>query len=229
MGTQKERTKIMSKILLVGAHGAGCSMIKSQLTGVQVIDPVKNTCHESWKAGLTQHNDNIFFTHNLNLEEERKKYPFDTTIWLRIDPENIQQLVQRVVVLDFMYTDDEQWLKKDHCWTPEKHQRIAGPDWPEYSQSIDDYPTWCLDELCQVAYDRSSPWFTTPATGFDYVIGTSDLYSFVDPVGLASVMSELGCQINYEFLFEWRKKNLLMWQKYEHLFTWTPDHNPLQQ
>lgn len=211
------------KIFLSGAHGSACSMIKSQLTGVFGLDPITNTCHESWTAQRTTSGHSIQFFH----DTDPLKYKADKTIWLRVDPKNIVQIVQRIVVLDFMYTADPNWMAKDHCWTPEKHARIAGPDWPAYSTDINDYSSWCLDELCEVAYSRTLPW-TESNSEYDLEINSQDLFSFQDPAGLRTVLAEIGCTLNHDFLYQWRMKNFLLWQKYQHRFCWRPGDNLLQ-
>jgi len=210
------------RIFLSGAHGSACSMIKSQLTGVAVMDPVANTCHESWTTQRTQRGDHIHFFH----DTDAAKYKPDLTIWLQVSENNIIQIVQRIVVLDFIYTNDPAWMAKDHCWTPEKHARIAGPNWPAYSSNIDDYPGWCLDELCQVAYDRTLPWMADNSA-YDFVIPSADLFSHQDPATLRSVVSKLGCNLNHDFLYRWRMNNFLLWQQHRYRFKWTPEHNPL--
>jgi hypothetical protein len=211
------------KIFLSGAHGSACSMVKSQLTGVHKIDPLTNTCHESWTARRTTGGHSVEFFHNT----DPTQYRADINVWLRVSQANIIQIVQRIVVLDFIYTYDANWVAKDHCWTPEKHARIAGPDWPPYSANINDYPGWCLNELCQVAYDRTLPW-TVSNPEFDLEIDSSDLFSFQDPAGLRSIVAQLGSSLNHNFLYQWRMKNFLLWQQHKHRFTWQPGDNLLQ-
>jgi hypothetical protein len=216
------------KIFLSGAHGSACSMIKSQMTKVFELDSRTNTCHQSWTAQRTTAGDSIQFFHYTDPAYIQSQFQPDQTIWLRVAEENIVQLCQRIVVLDFMYTNDPAWMAKDHCWTPEKHARIAGPSWPAYSTNIDDYPDWCLNELCQIAYDRTLPWIRHNSS-FDWEISSDELFSFRDPSKLRQVLAQFGCGLNHDFLYTWRMKNFLLWQQYKHMFNWSPDHNPLQQ
>jgi len=200
----------MKTIFLSGAHGSGCSFIKSQATGVDIISPETGTCHESWKYARTQNNDKIMFFHYSNLDYIQSTYKPDVTVWLHINANNIEKLCQRIVVLDFL-------LPHDWAWTPEKHNILAGPDWPEYSNNIKNYPAWCLHELIQVAYDRSSAWMQKN-NNFDYIIDSDELFGSSPPVTLEKFLHGVNCKINIDFLIKWKTKNKLMNQENKHYF-----------
>jgi len=212
----------MKTIFISGAHGSGCSLIKSLAVQSKIIDPNLGTCHESWKYEQTSAGDRIVFDHYYSYQHIKQHWNPDIVIWLQINKNNITQLCHRIVILDFLYTTDPVWIQKDWCWTQEKHNRIAGPSWPAYSKIITDYPQWCLDEMCQVAYDRSQAWLgLNPHC--DYVIDSDELFGSSDPITLSLCLKELGCLIDLEFLHSWQEKTKQLYSQYRDLFSWTPE------
>jgi len=203
----------MKTIFLSGAHGSGCSFIKSQATGVNVLSPDTGTCHESWSYTQTQNHDRIIFFHHSDLDYIRSRYNPDITVWLQINPDNIEKLCQRIVVLDFLLVDGQ----TDWVWTLEKHNILAGPDWPAYSSNIKDYPAWCLAELMQVAYDRSAPWMQAN-NNFDYVIDSDELFGNSPPVTLKKFLTAINCKLDIDFLKTWQQKNESIYQENKHYF-----------
>ena len=103
-------------------------------------------------------NNQIIHGHCYSYQLIKKNWNPDIIIWVHINKKNITQICRRVVILDFLYAEDPEWQANDWCWTEAKHNRLKGPNWPSYSKIINDYPQWCLDEMCQVAYDRSRAW-----------------------------------------------------------------------
>lgn len=214
----------MRNVFLSGAHGSGCSLIKSLAVQSYATDQQVGTCHESWNYNSTPSGDRIVFDHWYSRGAINQRWQPDFTIWLKINPENVLYLCHRIVILDFLYTQDPTWIQRDWCWTEAKHNRIAGPDWPKYSRSILDYPQWCLDEMCQVAYERSLPWMSDN-NRFDLTVDSNELFGTADPISLSNCLSELGSKINHDFLLQWQQKNQEIYHQYRHLFSWTPNWN----
>jgi hypothetical protein len=212
----------MKKIVISATKGSGPSLVKSLAVGLTKIDSEYGTCHESWQHERTQNNDEITFTtHTADLDEIQKEFNPDITIQLYINPKNLVQICQRLVIVDFMYTQDNIWAKNGWCWSQAMHDQLAGPDWPTYSINIKDYPVWVRNEICQVAYDRSLPW-TVKNPGFNFVIDSDELFGNSAPVTLLECFNSINCQINFDFINQWRKKNYKIWQGYNSLFSWTP-------
>ena len=204
----------VKRIFISGAHGAGCSLIKSLATGVKIINPNIGTCHESWNHELTQNGDLIEFQHYHNTKS-------DILVWFKVNEKNLTHICQRIVVLDFMYADDPIWVKNDWSWTKEKHARIAGPDWPDYSNKITDYPQWCLDELCEVAYNRTKPW-TIIDTRYHLVIDSDELFGNSPPDSLTAFFNSINCKLDFEFLSTWKNNIQQQYAANAHLFSWKP-------
>ena len=211
----------MRTVFLSGAHGSGCSFIKSLAVGKCQIDSTVGTCHESWNYEQTPLGDRIVFDHWYSQQAITAKWNPDLTIWLKINTDNLLYLCRRIVILDFVYTADCTWIDRDWCWTPAKHNRIAGPDWPKYSTNITDYPQWCLDEMCQVAYERSMPWLLDNPR-FDFTVDSNELFGTAEPATLTQCLTELGSALDDEFLKQWQTKNQEIYNQYRHLFSWTP-------
>jgi hypothetical protein len=210
----------MKTIFISGAHGSGCSLIKSMAVQSYKIDSAVGTCHESWNYEQTTHGDRIIFDHYYSYQYIKQQWNPDIVVWVQINKNNIAQLCHRIVMLDFLYTADPVWIQKDWCWTQQKHNRIAGPDWPSYSTTITNYPQWCLDEMCQVAYDRSQAWMGhNPHC--DYVVDSDELFGSAEPVTLSLCLHELGCKIDLDFLNTWQQKNAEIYRQYRDLFSWT--------
>jgi len=211
------------RVFISGAHGSACSLVKSLATGNVQIDDNYATCHESWKARYTQKNQIIVFNHAFDRDAIQKNWNPDVTIWLKIDPKNVELICRRIVILDFMYTDNLLWMQNDWCWTLQKHQRLAGPDWPEYSTKISDYPTWCLDEMCHVAWERSRPWMLD-RDDFDYTINSDELFGDSNRSGIEKCFSDLGLTINHYDIDRWKQKNLELLTPFMQMFTWNKDY-----
>jgi hypothetical protein len=215
----------MKTIFISGAHGSGCSLIKSMAVQSHAIDFTVGTCHESWNYEQTIRGDRIIFDHYYSYQYIKQHWNPDILVWVRVNKKNITQLCHRIVMLDFLYTADSSWIQKDWCWTQQKHDRIAGPDWPAYSITITDYPQWCLDEMCQVAYDRSYAWMGENVYS-DYTIDSDELFGSAEPVSLSWCLHELGCSIDLNFLKTWQKTNTEIYNQYQSLFSWTPNWVP---
>lgn len=110
-------------------------------------------------------------------------------------------------------------------WTEDKHNRLQGPSWPPYSRVITDYPQWCLDEMCQVAYDRSKAW-TKISKYATYSIDTDELFGSSDPHTLSDTLESLNCSVDKDFLSQWKIKNNKIYEEYKNLFSWTPNWCP---
>lgn len=208
-----------NKIFISGAHGSACSLVKSLAIGSVKIDAQVGTCHESWGKNLTPHRQEIWFAHNFDLLKIKRQEQPDVMIWLQIDAEDIVWICRRVVILDFIYAQDPHWFANDWCWTPKKHERLAGPDWPTYSQDIRDYPGWCLDEMCQVAWERTSPW-THENAHCDYTLGTNEFFGTSARRRLVQCFGDLGLSIDHAAIDLWREKNHAILSPYMSLFSW---------
>jgi len=215
----------MKNIFISGAHGSACSLVKSLTTGIKIIDQRIGTCHESWTRNQTLNNDFIIFSHCYSYQSIKKNWNPDVIIWIHINEKNITQICRRVVILDFLYAEDPEWLLKDWCWTEDKHNRLQGPSWPPYSKVITDYPQWCLDEMCQVAYDRSKAW-TKISKYATYSIDTDELFGSSDPHTLSDTLESLNCSVDKDFLSQWKIKNNKIYEEYKNLFSWTPNWCP---
>jgi len=205
----------MKNIVISATKGSAPSMIKSMAVGKSVIDVKYNTCHESFCHGLTQNSDRINIAHT----PARLELNADVGIWIYINPLNIKQICQRIVVLNFLYTDDPVWMNNNWCWTPQLHNRLAGPDWPKYSKLIIDYPTWCLNEICQVAYDLCKPW-TVINPDYEIFIDSNEFFGPGNPTTMQRCFEQINCQLDLNFVKKWRKQNFKFWKDYESLFTW---------
>ena len=213
------------KILISGAHGSACSLIKSMMTEVISIDAQAGTCHQSWTSTTTTNKDKVMWNHSYRRDIIEKNWNPNIIIYIKINLDNIVQICRRVVILDFIYTQDPSWIQKDWCWTNEKHDRLAGPDWPPYSNNIYDYPQFCLDEMTQAAYERVSPWLID-RTDFDYVLDTAEFFGESEPVTLQHCFNELGCKLDMDFIRTWREINNNIYTKYADLFSWTLNYVP---
>lgn len=213
------------KIFISGAHGSACSFVKSQFLKLHTIDR-NGTCHEAWNSNITK-TDLVLFDHWPNINTIHQNCKPNVTIWIRIAQENIVQIINRIVILDFLYTNNNTWVEKDWCWTEQKHDRIAGRSWPTYSTDISSYPTWCLNEMCEVAYERSKPWLAD-GKDFDYVIDSRDLFSFQEPITLRNTLNSLEYTLDENFLNAWRNKNYLLWQEHKHRFSWHKDESKIK-
>lgn len=211
----------MTNIFISGAHGSGCSLIKSLATSSKIIDYKYGTCHESWTSDFTMNRDRIIFNHQPSYKTIKEIWNPDIIIWLHVNKKNITRLCRRIVILDFLYTNDHNWVEKDWCWTKKKHDTLAGPDWPAYSTILSNYPQWCLDEMCQVAYDRSKPWMTASKHA-TYVIDSDELFGLAPPTTLSNTLESLNCTVDKDFLSQWKIKNNEIYEEYKNLFSWTP-------
>jgi hypothetical protein len=218
----------MKKIFISGAHGSACSLVKSLAIGNVQIDDKFATCHESWTINKTQNQQNICFNHTFDRKIIQKNWNPDIAIWIKIADENITLICRRIVILDFVYTDDPQWVQNDWCWTTQKHQRLAGPDWPPYSKNIFDYPSWCLDEMCYVAWERSRPWMTD-REDFDYTISSDELFGNSPRTGLVDCFLDLGLKIDHDAIDNWKQKNSELLKPFMEMFSWTPQWQPPQE
>jgi hypothetical protein len=213
------------KIFISGAHGSACSLLKSLAIGRVTIDSRYATCHESWTTNRTQKNDYIMFNHEPNRQKITEKWNPEVTIWLKINVKNVETICKRIVILDFLYVNDSHWMLNDWCWSLQKHQRLAGPDWPVYSTQISDYPTWCLDEMCHVAWERSRPWLED-RNDFDYVIDTDELFGNSPRVMLEKCFGDLGLRIDHDAVDKWKQQNFDIFMPYMNMFTWTKNWCP---
>jgi hypothetical protein len=206
-----------NKIFISGPHGVGCSMIKSMAVGVRQIDPVRNTCHQSWTRWQTTQGDDIRFGNDFDCAVVFDGYKPDIRLWVSVSDHNIDQLCERIVLLDFLYADDAEWISNDWSWSQDKHNRLAGPDWPKYSTRLEQYPLWCRLEMLKVAQDRIKPWQVVDAR-FNWNIPSAELYDDVDPTELKKFLAHIGCVYDEEFLHTWRRKNKKMYLDNTHLF-----------
>ena len=215
----------MKKIFISGAHGSACSLIKSMFTGIKQIDPIAGTCHQSWETTVTTNKDLINWHHSYGIDYIQKRWNPNVLVYLQINPKNIVQICRRIVILDFMYTQDPDWARNNWCWTKEKHDSLAGPDWPQYSINIYHYPKFCLDEMTQVAYERTCPWIQT-RTGFDYTLDTAEFFSGTEPHSLQHCFNSLGCNLDMSFVENWRNTNNKLYATQADLFSWTTNYVP---
>jgi hypothetical protein len=204
------------KLFLSGAHGSGCSLVKSLLTNIKVLAN-EGTCHESWKIASTQAHDYIYFDHVPDIDLIKQQWQSDQVIWLWLNPKNVEFVCRRIVYLDFVYANDPEWLAKDWAWTMSKHNRLAGSDWPAYSKNLQDYPLFVRQELYQTAYDRSADWMQSNPQA-DYFIDSDELFGNAPPRTLQTVADQLQCTIDLEFLTKWKTKNHAMYAEYKKLF-----------
>lgn len=211
----------MKKICISSAFGTGNSLLKMLTFRDKIID-AHGTCHESWNNNSTINNDYIHAVHLYDWPTIVDKFSPDITVWLHINEKNIKQICQRIVVLEFLYArDTDEYI---FCWTRNKHNAIAGPDWPPFSTKINDYPTFCLDELCQVAYNRCSIW-TQPNDSFTFQIDSDELFGQAEPVTINRWLSEINCELDLQFFETWKCIQQKLFLDYQSLFTWNPGNN----
>jgi hypothetical protein len=209
----------MKRICISSPFGSGNSVLKMLTMSEKTIDPT-GTCHSAWTKNKTINNDQIDVTHHYDLSVIQEIFYPDISVWVHINKKNILDLCQRIVILEFLYAKDT----NDYifCWTRSKHNAIAGPDWPSFSTVITDYPTFCLDELCQVAYNRCVLW-TQPNKDFTFQIDSDELFGSAPPVTINQWLASIDCQFDMEFFETWKNKRQQLLQNYQHLFTWRPD------
>lgn len=192
------------------------------ITGVNGLDDNIGTCHESWKEDRTQNADTVILAHDYGVDYVNEKYQPDEKIFVWINPKNISTIARRIVILDFFYANDPEWKTNGWAWDLQKHQRLAGPDWPDYSDQMDHYPGWCLDEMCQVAYERIKPW-TTVIDGYEHVIDSNEIFGTSATESLEKCFRSIFCQVNEPFLRQWQKVNFPIIHRHDHKFCWTPE------
>lgn len=202
----------MKQIFLSAAHGSAGSLVKSLLTNTKKLS-VEGTCHDSWSIGITQNGDNIKFNHNIPANIGNP----DTSVRIQVNPINVAFITMRIVYLDFIYATDPYWIKIDGAWTQQKHDRLAGSNWPAYSTNILDYPLFCRKEMCQVVQDRIMPWITNNDQ-FDYTINSNDIFGSTSIDSLQNVFTKLNCKLDLNFLQQWKNKNFELHNKYRELF-----------
>ena len=174
------------------------------------------------KKNYTKNGDFIETQHLYDLPTIKKNSSPDITVWVKINKKNSLQICQRIVVLEFLYARDTYDLV--FHWTRKKHDEIAGPDWPPFSTTITDYPTWCLNELCQVAYNRCCLWEKSN-DDFDFQIDSDELFGNSEPNSIRSWLDSIGCELDLEFLNTWKTLQQELFAKYQCLFTWQPGNN----
>jgi hypothetical protein len=212
----------MKNIIISAAKGSGPSIVKAMTIGQILFNPLTGYCHDSWEYSTTTAGDRITFTHEHRADKIRVNNS-DVVIGIKLNRSNALQVVHRCVMVDFEYANDPQWVNNDWCWTPAFHDRIAGPDWPAYSKNILDYPEWCRNEMCQVAWEKVSPWICS-YTEFDYEIDSTELFNEIAPVTLTNALTSIGCNLNQPFLRQWRIRNQYNWEQHKKLFSWqVPD------
>lgn len=211
----------MSNILISAPFGLGSACLKTLTLANKNMDQNIGTCHDSWHITNTVHGDTILARHTPNIKdaEANLNMQFDMTVWMRINEKNLEQICQRIVVLDFLYSDDPGFVNDGGAWNIDKHNRIKGDTWPEFSKNITDYPQWCLDEICQTAYYRCEPW-VSDNNKFDFQIDSDELFGDAEPVTIKTWLGALGCEFDVEFLNQWKAKQRDTYLKYKDLFGW---------
>jgi hypothetical protein len=215
----------MKKIVISGAFGAGFSMLKTLTLLKKDFDKTGITCHDAWneKVRTTINNDSILTSHLYDIDNIVKKFRPNITVWLYINKKNILQICQRIVVLEFIYAVDRMPREpgKNFGWNQLKHNNLAGKDWPKFSTKITDYPTFCLDELCQDAFNRCEIW-TRHNSNFDLEIDSDELFGDSPPVTIQNWLSTVGCVLDQDFLNKWQTVQKKLFHDHCHLFTWNP-------
>lgn len=190
------------------------------LTLAEKIFDLHGTCHSAWNKHTTINGDIIHGTHLSDLSTINARFCPDVTVWMYVNRKNLSQLCQRIVVLEFLYARDSN--EEGLGWTPNKHNAIAGSSWPPFSTNITDYPTLCLNELCQVAYNRSFRW-THTNNNFTFQIDSDELFGDSAPVTVENWLASINCTLDTDFFQSWKSKQHQLFLKYRELFTWTPD------
>jgi hypothetical protein len=209
----------MTRICISAPFGSGNSFLKMLAMPEKIIDPV-GTCHSAWTKNKTVNNDEIDVTHQFDISVIQEKFYPDISVWVHINKKNLLDLCQRIVILEFLYAKDT--IDYIFCWGRSKHNAIAGPDWPPFSTVITDYPTFCLNELCQVAYNRCVTW-THPNTAFTFQVDSDELFGAAPPTTINQWLSSINCVLDQEFFETWKKRQQQLLQDHRHLFTWQPD------
>jgi hypothetical protein len=211
----------MKNISIYSAYGSGNSFLKSLTLENRRMDPVIGTCHDSWTSNITSAGGTVNVYHFYNIDSAKKQNANDITVLLRINEKNIVQICQRIVVLDFLYANDTSLTAHDGAWNIKKHNALAGPDWPKFSTNINDYPEFCLNEICQSAYHRCENW-TYPNNNFTFQIDSDELFGESDPIIIQEMLDDIGCTLDKVFLDNWKKKQKQTFLQYRHMFSWQP-------
>ena len=211
----------MKKILISSAFGSGNSCLKSLTLEHKKMDPTIGTCHTAWHNNITTIGDFIRVCHLYDINIINNTESPDLTVWIQINEKNLVQICQRIVVLDFLYATDNNWTDYDGAWNLKKHNLLAGPSWPTFSLDINNYPMFCLDEICETAYHRCKNW-TKPNSDFIFQIDSDELFGDSEPKSIQQMLTAIGCVFDQNFLSLWKNKQKQTFLKYQHLFNWQP-------
>ena len=209
----------MKRIVISAAFGSGNSLLKSLAQTPRNIDPATGTCHAAWANDRTVQGDSIEHTHINSTELIRSQLAATELVWLHIAQENIVQLVQRIVAIEFLAAGTEP--KPGWAWTPIKHQQLAGPTWPAYSTDLKDYTPEQRNELCQAVWHRIQPWLACPAD-VDYRIDSRELFDCVEPKTIQLWLASHDIELDHEFLGRWQDRQQRIYQDNQWLFSWQP-------
>ncbi len=209
------------KIAITGTKGAGFSLIAGLITNNVRIHPDFGTCHQSWEFPISKNEHTVSVTHEHDLDTIKKICDPNVIIGIWINPKNLIQICNRLVFTDFQFAPDTTWKMNHWAWHKEKHDILAGPDWPPFSENIADYPQWCLNELCQVAYDRSRYWLDKNMP-YDFIIDSDELFGTAAPASLNKIFTYLNVTLDLDTLNQWKNKNREIYQHYQQLFSWYP-------
>ena len=211
----------MKKILISSAFGSGNSCLKSLTLKNKTMDSEIGTCHDAWNVNTTSCGDSISTSHLYNIDIINTTFSPDITVWIYINDKNLVQICQRIVVLDFLYATNKTWTDHNGAWNINKHITLAGPSWPEFSIHIEEYPTFCLDEICETAYHRCKNWGKSN-NNFTFQIDSDELFGDSKPTTIQQMLDAIGCTFDQTFLNKWKIKQKQTFLKYKHLFSWTP-------
>ena len=211
----------MKKILISSAFGAGNSCLKSLTLENKRMDPEIGTCHDAWDKHTTSAGDYIGVCHLYDINVINAKETSDINVCLQINNKNLIQICQRIVVLDFLYATNKSWTTYDGAWNIKKHATLAGPNWPAFSTNINDYPVFCLDEICETAYHRCKNWIY-PNNDFTFQVDSDELFGDSKPTTIQQMLDAIGCTFDQDFLDKWKNKQKQTFLKYKDLFTWSP-------
>lgn len=209
----------MTHIAISAAFGSGNSVLKSLAQTQRDIDPATGTCHAAWLNTRTVQGDRIDHTHLSQPDLIQQQLGANQLVWLHIAPQNVQQIVQRIVSLEFLAAAQEP--RPGWAWTPEKHQNLAGPEWPHYSTQLTHYTADQRNELCQAAWHRIQPWLACPDQ-VDYCIDSRELFEPVEPSTIQQWLAAHDIALDREFLRCWQARQHQLYLTNQHLFDWQP-------
>jgi len=216
-----------NKVLISASFASGNSMVKSlafdeDKTSYTLFD----TVHGTWFK-MTNHKGYFINT----VHEVVGKRSDSKTVMIYNNPTNMKQILQRSIILEFLYAD---YIKKNNIditrknlgdsgivsrWTVEKYQQIAGKDWPPYSTDHKDYSKDIMNEMCELATQEFGQWSTK--TDADVIINSEEIYSGSEPIGIKKFLELVEVEFNktiHNRLIEWQQKQTIFFNKYKPCF-----------